>query len=918
MIMVCLFILFSNQLFSQMPLAEERSVQLSATVETSPPTINLTWKSDPGASKYEVFRKPLDADSWGTPIANLPGTATSYTDINVEVGVGYEYAFFKEDFAPRIDTICVPSGTEVKFTINDMFGIGLCCSFGIGSYEVKNCGLVFAEGDDFGMTDSHTFITCVDGAGCSEVIVTLNTDMFENSTSWVLTDNLTGAVLGSSGAVGSFVKPRPEYGFIYAGIELPAIEERGKILLLVENSLATPLATEIEELELDYIKDGWQVITEEVDATDSPSSIRTMIQNLYATENDLNAVFLLGHIPIPYSGDIFPDTHFELRGAYPADVFYGEMDGIWTDQIVENTTANFDIYFNTVGDGRFDQSSIPTGEVELQVGRVDFFDMPAFASTNQDLIQQYLNKNHSFKTRQINPIRRAIIDDNFNQSFAAPAASGFRNFSTMFGSDNIIEADYFTTLENESYLWSYGCGGGSIVSSQGIGSTNDFVTSNLQSVFTMLFGSQFGNWAYPDNFLRAPLASGQTLTNVWAGNPPWTLHHMAMGYNIGYSTLKTQNGNSGLYLGNGSQLVHVALMGDPTLRMHMVEPPSNITFTNNPASIDLTWNAPIDENVFGYHIYRSETLNGKFERINSNVITTTSYTDTNPNNGENWYMVKTVKLEESASGTYFNLSLGEINNTDFTFMTVAAASFNSNSQEGCVGNVVQYNNTSTGNISTYNWTFEGGTPATSNLENPEVVYNSIGTYDVSLTVTDPFVSSTDSQTDFIIIDDIPSADFNFTIDNGTIEIIDNTTNADFYFWDFGNGDSSQTVGDVSYTYTTTGTFTITLIASNQCGPAQISETVNITITSLERIDLAKLITVFPNPTDDFLMIDFGEALNSNVRIELINSLGKIIRQQDFDNPSEVEQINLSNISAGIYFIKIKNEELETYKRIVIQ
>lgn len=651
-----------------MPSAEERSVQLSAVTQTSPPQIRLNWKADAGASKYVVYRKALNDATWGTPITQLAGNATTYMDNNVEVGVGYEYAFFKEDFAPRIDTVCVDAGTEVRFTINDMYGIGLCCSFGHGYYELKNCNTLVGEGNDFGMMDQVVFTTCDDGSGCSEIYIEVKTDMFENSNSWTIHNNQTNTELATSGSVGSFFKPRPEYGFIYAGIELPAIEQRGRILLLVDNTLTASLADKIEELELDYIKDGWKVSTEYINPSETVTDVKATIVDVYNQNSDLKAVFILGHIPVPFSGDIFPDTHFELRGSYAADVYYGEMDGLWTDETVNNTSANFPIYHNIPNDGKFDQSSIPTGVVELQVGRVDFFDMPAFSSSETVLIQQYLTKNHEFKNRGINPERRALVDDNFQQSFAAPAASGYRNFATMFGADNIVQADYFTTLQDESYLWSYGCGGGSIVSSEGIGTTDDFSNSSLKSIFTMLFGSQFGNWAYTDDFLRAPLASGFTLTNCWAGNPPWTLHHMAMGHNIGYSLLKTQNESNELYLGNGPQLVHVALMGDPTLRMHMVESPSDLQFATANNMIELTWSPPTDEVVAGYYIYRADTIIGNFVRLNSTAVTGTSFTDELPMEGNNVYMVKTLKLENSASGSYYNLSLGILNKTDFEFM----------------------------------------------------------------------------------------------------------------------------------------------------------------------------------------------------------------------------------------------------------
>ena len=58
----------------------------------------------------------------------------------------------------------------------------------------------------------------------------------------------------------------------------------------------------------------------------------------------------------------------------------------------------------------------------------------------------------------------------------------------------------------------------------------------------MFFGSYFGDWDSPNNFLRAPLATPTyTLTSAWAGRPYWMFHHMALGETIGFSTRLTQN-----------------------------------------------------------------------------------------------------------------------------------------------------------------------------------------------------------------------------------------------------------------------------------------------------------------------------------------------------------------------------------------
>ena len=54
-----------------------------------------------------------------------------------------------------------------------------------------------------------------------------------------------------------------------------------------------------------------------------------------------------------------------------------------------------------------------------------------------------------------------------------------------------------------------------------------------------------------------------------------------------------------------------------------------------------------------------------------------------------------------------------------------------------------------GPVKTYEWTFEGGTPATSSEANPTVTYNTVGSYKVSLTVRNGSYNDTDEIEGFI-------------------------------------------------------------------------------------------------------------------------------------------------------------------------
>lgn len=65
---------------------------------------------------------------------------------------------------------------------------------------------------------------------------------------------------------------------------------------------------------------------------------------------------------------------------------------------------------------------------------------------------------------------------------------------------------------------------------------------------------------------------------------------------------------------------------------------------------------------------------------------------------------------------------------------IIQADFEASSTTIKAGEKVIFNDLSTGNVSAWNWTFEGGIPATSQLSQPEVTYHAKGQYSVTLEV----------------------------------------------------------------------------------------------------------------------------------------------------------------------------------------
>jgi hypothetical protein len=635
------------------------AVEVSATIQELPPKIDFSWVADATATEYRIFRKSIDDTVWTGPVAVLDGGATAWTDGDVAVGGAYEYSFRKSR-GVITDTVEVASGTSLTFTIFDTWGDGICCDRGLGSYEVTGCDTVYASGGLFGFYESTAFIIGTPESPCSTVVISITLDIFGEETSWQLTADATGDTLAEGGPYSS-----PRFGHILAGIQYTPPEDPGTVLLLVDAPVADSLEIELTRLELDMIREGYRVRRRDVPDDTPVPAVKSLIVGEYQSDPTISTLFIFGNIAVPYSGDVRA-AHANHYGAWPADLYYGELDGAWTDSIVNETSASRPENHNVPGDGKFDQTFLPS-DVDLQVGRVDLSRMPAFAEDEIGLLRHYLDKDHAFRTGEVTLRRRGLIDDNVGEGGGtAYACTGWRNFTAMFGSPATRARAWLPTLEANEYLCAYGCGGGSYSSCAGVATTTDFATLTMRTVFTMLMGSYFGDWDNTNNLMRAALGSADyPLVCFWAGRPAWQLHHMAVGYPIGYSARLTQNNHTLYMIGYGGRQIHTVLLGDPTLRLHAVKSPEVLGLECVlGGGIRLTWSASDDSAIAGYHVYRSQILRDGFARISPALIADTTYIDNGLVPGWSIYMVRAAKLESTASGTYFNLSAGIIDSID--------------------------------------------------------------------------------------------------------------------------------------------------------------------------------------------------------------------------------------------------------------
>lgn len=163
--------------------------------------------------------------------------------------------------------------------------------------------------------------------------------------------------------------------------------------------------------------------------------------------------------------------------------------------------------------------------------------------------------------------------------------------------------------------------------------------------------------------------------------------------------------------------------------------------------------------------------------------------------------------------------------------TNPTANFNGANLIGCAPLTVTFTNTST-NATTYTWDFGDGSG--SNQQHPSHTYTTSGMYTVQLIVSNGTSSDTLTYTQYVNV--VAPATANITPNNDdtlcvgtTLNITNNSTNANSYFWSI-PGLVKDTTTNFSYTFTTPGTYTIYFAAYNQFGCNDF-DTINIVIVT---------------------------------------------------------------------------------------
>jgi PKD repeat protein len=267
----------------------------------------------------------------------------------------------------------------------------------------------------------------------------------------------------------------------------------------------------------------------------------------------------------------------------------------------------------------------------------------------------------------------------------------------------------------------------------------------------------------------------------------------------------------------------------------------------------------------------------------------------------------------SASGTGAGFNLDAI----AMITPPLKVSFTANNQTPCAMTSIDFTDQSSGNPVTWEWSFPGAVPSTSNLQNPTgIYYNTPGTYPVTLTISNGVSSLTRTVNAFISVASSPTPQLgNDTLicDNQQLTLDAGATGW-AYLWSTGATTQSITVDSTGTGYGT-ATYWVLVNSSNGCTG---SDTIQVTYDECTAIPDQKVpngITVSPNPASATAKVKISGLAGGHWRI--LQPGGTVIRSGLVRTNHEQIILDVSLLPQGVMILVAENDHTVITRKIVV-
>ncbi len=240
------------------------------------------------------------------------------------------------------------------------------------------------------------------------------------------------------------------------------------------------------------------------------------------------------------------------------------------------------------------------------------------------------------------------------------------------------------------------------------------------------------------------------------------------------------------------------------------------------------------------------------------------------------------------------------------------ADFEADATQTCAGYEVQFTDLSSNNPTAWTWTFPGGTPATSNDRNPVVVYETEGVYDVTLVAVNSAGDNEMIKADYMDIAFTPEQP---EITVQSYELVSSATDGNQWYLDgiMIDGATAQTYAPIN-----NGAYSLT-VTEGTC-TSDVSEEYEVMWVGIPEQYANQAVKVYPLPNQGRFTLEINTSTPDILSMKVYDATNAIVYQEEkiqVNGPFK-NQVDLTQLSNGIYFMVLEGKTGQYFQKIMIQ
>jgi len=183
-----------------------------------------------------------------------------------------------------------------------------------------------------------------------------------------------------------------------------------------------------------------------------------------------------------------------------------------------------------------------------------------------------------------------------------------------------------------------------------------------------------------------------------------------------------------------------------------------------------------------------------------------------------------------------------------------------------------------------------------------------------------------TATQNVTVNPSATSSFSYGTSNLLLTVVNNSTNATGYSWNFGDLTTSTLQNPPTHDYGSTqgaGTYVVELTTTGPCGNGYQAKTVTVapgTSTGINETSFDESIFIFPNPASEHITVNFKLANNSDIiTLFITDATGRILRTKNIDDlKTGSVSFDIKDLASGIYFIRLSSDTRNTTRAFVKQ